>query len=72
MITLTDKIFMIIGEAAVELGKRDGLMKKVVNWCEVEEHPGVQGEANRLIAWLINNSRLFNFNKLYCTCYTYI
>ncbi|KAK1123834.1 hypothetical protein K0M31_008524 [Melipona bicolor] len=44
-------------EAAVELGKRDGLMKKVVNWCEVEEHPGVQGEANRLIAWLINNSR---------------
>ncbi|CAD1480530.1 unnamed protein product, partial [Heterotrigona itama] len=44
-------------EAAIELGKRDGLMKKVVNWCEVEEHPGVQGEANRLIAWLINNSR---------------
>lgn len=44
-------------EAAVELGKRDGLMRKVVNWCEVEEHPGVQGEANRLIAWLINNSR---------------
>ena len=44
-------------EAAIELGKRDGLIKKVVNWCEVEEHPGVQGEANRLIAWLINNSR---------------
>ncbi|CAK9810762.1 Rap1 GTPase-GDP dissociation stimulator 1-B [Anthophora quadrimaculata] len=44
-------------EAATELGKKDGLIKKVVEWCEVEEHPGVQGEANRLIAWLINNSR---------------
>ncbi|XP_076756858.1 visceral mesodermal armadillo-repeats [Xylocopa sonorina] len=44
-------------EVATELGKRDGLIKKAVEWCEVEEHPGVQGEANRLIAWLINNSR---------------
>lgn len=44
-------------EAALELGKKDGLIKKAVGWCEVEEHPGVQGEANRLIAWLINNSR---------------
>nr|XP_034184721.1 rap1 GTPase-GDP dissociation stimulator 1-B isoform X1 [Osmia lignaria] len=44
-------------EAAIELGKKDGLVEKVVEWCEVEEHPGVQGEANRLIAWLINNSR---------------
>ncbi|CAL7941954.1 unnamed protein product [Xylocopa violacea] len=44
-------------EAATELGKREGLIKKAVEWCEVEEHPGVQGEANRLIAWLINNSR---------------
>lgn len=44
-------------EAAIELGKKNDLIKKVVNWCEVEEHPGVQGEANRLIAWLINNSR---------------
>ncbi|XP_012135556.1 visceral mesodermal armadillo-repeats isoform X2 [Megachile rotundata] len=44
-------------EAAIELGKKDGLIKKAVEWCEVEDHPGVQGEANRLIAWLINNSR---------------
>nr|XP_031841085.1 rap1 GTPase-GDP dissociation stimulator 1-B isoform X1 [Nomia melanderi] len=44
-------------EAAVELGKKSDLLKKTVEWCDVEEHPGVQGEANRLIAWLINNSR---------------
>lgn len=51
-------MLIITGEAAIELGKKNDLIKKVVNWCEVEEHPGVQGEANRLIAWLINNSRL--------------
>lgn len=45
------------GDAAVELAKKDGLINKAVEWCEVEDHPGVQGEANRLIAWLINNSR---------------
>ncbi|XP_015433255.1 PREDICTED: rap1 GTPase-GDP dissociation stimulator 1-B [Dufourea novaeangliae] len=44
-------------KAAMHLGKRSDLIKKTVEWCEVEEHPGVQGEANRLIAWLINNSR---------------
>ncbi|XP_017877678.1 rap1 GTPase-GDP dissociation stimulator 1-B [Ceratina calcarata] len=44
-------------EAAIELGRRRNLIKKAVEWCEVEDHPGVQGEANRLIAWLINNSR---------------
>lgn len=44
-------------EAATSLGRRDGLIKKVVEWCSTEDHPGVQGEANRLIAWLIKNSR---------------
>ncbi|XP_076299329.1 visceral mesodermal armadillo-repeats [Lasioglossum baleicum] len=44
-------------EAAEELGKKTDLLKKTIEWCEVEEHPGVQSEANRLIAWLINNSR---------------
>ncbi|XP_033329911.1 visceral mesodermal armadillo-repeats [Megalopta genalis] len=44
-------------EAAVELGKKTDLLTKTVEWCDVEEHPGVQSEANRLIAWLINNSR---------------
>ncbi|XP_078042956.1 visceral mesodermal armadillo-repeats [Augochlora pura] len=44
-------------EAAVELGKKTDLLTKTIEWCEVEEHSGVQSEANRLIAWLINNSR---------------
>ncbi|XP_053995605.1 GTPase-GDP dissociation stimulator vimar [Hylaeus anthracinus] len=45
-------------EAAIELGKKNNLIKKTVEWCEVEELPEVfQGEAHRLMAWLINNSR---------------
>ncbi|RLU17626.1 hypothetical protein DMN91_009862 [Ooceraea biroi] len=44
-------------EAAVSLGRREDLIKRAVEWCGIEDHPGVQGEANRLIAWLINNSR---------------
>lgn len=44
-------------EAAVSLGRREDLIKRAVEWCGIEDHPGVQSEANRLIAWLINNSR---------------
>ncbi|EFN75447.1 Rap1 GTPase-GDP dissociation stimulator 1-B [Harpegnathos saltator] len=44
-------------EAAVSLGRREDLIERAVEWCSIENHPGVQGEANRLIAWLINNSR---------------
>lgn len=44
-------------EAAISLGKREDLIKRSVEWCATEDHPGVQGEANRLIAWLIKNSR---------------
>ncbi|XP_032680958.1 rap1 GTPase-GDP dissociation stimulator 1-B [Odontomachus brunneus] len=44
-------------EAAVSLGRREDLIKRAVEWCSIEDHPGVKGEANRLIAWLINNSR---------------
>lgn len=50
-------ILLILGEAAVSLGRREDLIKRTVEWCSIEDHPGVQGEANRLIAWLINNSR---------------
>ncbi|XP_012214693.1 GTPase-GDP dissociation stimulator vimar isoform X2 [Linepithema humile] len=46
-------------EAAVSLGRREDLIKRAVEWCGIEDHPGVQGEANRLIAWLISNSRYF-------------
>lgn len=44
-------------EAAISLGTREDLIKRVIEWCSTEDHPGVQGEANRLIAWLINNSK---------------
>lgn len=32
-------------------------MAKLVSWCSTEDHPGVQGEANRLLAWIIKNSK---------------
>jgi len=54
---------LALGEAAVSLGRREDLIKRAVEWCSTEDHPGVQGEANRLIAWLINNSK-FVFNGL--------
>lgn len=43
--------------AACELGSHLELVKRLVSWCGTEDHPGVQGEANRLLAWLIKNSR---------------
>ncbi|XP_015120717.1 rap1 GTPase-GDP dissociation stimulator 1-B isoform X2 [Diachasma alloeum] len=44
-------------EAATLLGKKEDLIKKAIEWCSTEDAPGVQGEANRLIAWLVTNSR---------------
>ncbi|XP_067001395.2 GTPase-GDP dissociation stimulator vimar [Anabrus simplex] len=43
-------------EAARELGQQHELVQRLVQWCGTEDHPGVQGEANRLLAWLIKNS----------------
>ncbi|CAH0387037.1 unnamed protein product [Bemisia tabaci] len=42
---------------ACDLGQRKDLLKKLVEWTGTEDHPGVQGEACRLLAWLIKNSR---------------
>ncbi|XP_051160445.1 GTPase-GDP dissociation stimulator vimar [Leptopilina boulardi] len=44
-------------EAAILLGKNSRLIEKAVEWSGTEDHPGVHGEANRLLAWLIINSR---------------
>ncbi|XP_012539505.1 rap1 GTPase-GDP dissociation stimulator 1 [Monomorium pharaonis] len=44
-------------EAAISLGQKEDLIKRTVEWCSTKDHPGVQGEANRLIAWLMDNSR---------------
>ncbi|KAJ4445141.1 hypothetical protein ANN_06942 [Periplaneta americana] len=45
------------GSAACKLGRKKDLISRLVTWCGTEDHPGVQGEANRLLAWLINKSR---------------
>lgn len=55
---------LAVGEAAISLGRREDLIKRTVEWCSTADHPGVQGEANRLIAWIMNNSR-FVFNEIY-------
>ncbi|XP_014251197.1 rap1 GTPase-GDP dissociation stimulator 1-B [Cimex lectularius] len=45
-------------EAASELGNREDLIvNHVVPWCDTDDHPGVQGEAYRLLVWIIKNSR---------------
>ncbi|XP_021934913.1 rap1 GTPase-GDP dissociation stimulator 1 isoform X2 [Zootermopsis nevadensis] len=43
--------------AACKLGRKKDLVTSLVTWCGTEDHPGVQGEANRLLAWLIKNSK---------------
>ncbi|XP_023676860.1 rap1 GTPase-GDP dissociation stimulator 1 isoform X1 [Paramormyrops kingsleyae] len=44
-------------EAATLLGKDEGLLARVMQWCEAREHAGVRGEANRLLAAFIRHSR---------------
>ncbi|KAG5266642.1 hypothetical protein AALO_G00234520 [Alosa alosa] len=44
-------------KAAAVLGKDEGLLKRVMEWCEAKDHAGVRGEANRLLAALIRHSR---------------
>ncbi|XP_062375596.1 rap1 GTPase-GDP dissociation stimulator 1 [Sardina pilchardus] len=44
-------------KAATVLGKDEGLLKRVMEWCEAKDHAGVRGEANRLLAALIWHSR---------------
>ncbi|KMQ91075.1 rap1 gtpase-gdp dissociation stimulator 1-b [Lasius niger] len=51
------ELLLAVGEAAISLGRREDLIKRAVEWCGTADHPGVQGEANRLIAWIMNNSR---------------
>ena len=43
--------------AALALGKNSVFVQLIVNWCAVEDNPGIRSEASRLIAWLIKNSR---------------
>lgn len=43
-------------EAATSLGLNEDFIKRIVAWCDIDDHPGVRGEANRLLAWIINSS----------------
>lgn len=58
------KSWFFAEETAISLGKNSDLIKKAVEWSGTADHPGVQGEANRLLAWLIINSR-FVFNLIF-------
>lgn len=31
------------------------MVRRLVGWCGITDHPGVQGEASRLLAWIIKN-----------------
>ena len=44
-------------EAAKHLGIQETLIKRLVEWCGTQDHPGIQGEASRLLAWLVKHSR---------------
>lgn len=39
------------------LGVNEEFLRQLVTWCCTEDHPGIQGEANRLLAWLVKNSK---------------
>ncbi|XP_076458299.1 rap1 GTPase-GDP dissociation stimulator 1-B-like isoform X2 [Babylonia areolata] len=43
--------------AATSLGQDRDFLNCLVDWCAVEEHAGVKGEATRLMAWTIKNSK---------------
>ncbi|KAK7111252.1 hypothetical protein V1264_010919 [Littorina saxatilis] len=43
--------------AATTLGQDKDFLNCLVDWCAVEEHAGVKGEATRCMSWLIKNSR---------------
>ncbi|KAG1695322.1 Rap1 GTPase-GDP dissociation stimulator 1-B [Nymphon striatum] len=44
-------------ETASRLGTDKALLTRLVEWCSIADHPGVQGESKRLLAWLIKNSK---------------
>lgn len=42
---------------ATSLGLKGDVVRQIVDWCCTDDHPGVQGEASRLLAWIIRNSK---------------
>ncbi|CAL1295263.1 unnamed protein product [Larinioides sclopetarius] len=44
-------------DVAKTVGENIDFVKRLVSWCAVEDHPGVKGEATRLLAWIAKNSK---------------
>ncbi|GAB6030924.1 hypothetical protein CHUAL_007752 [Chamberlinius hualienensis] len=51
-------------DAAISLGTNMSCISRIIEWCETDDHPGVKGEANRLLAWIIKNSKSSEVMKL--------
>ncbi|GIY16755.1 rap1 GTPase-GDP dissociation stimulator 1-A [Caerostris darwini] len=50
-------------EVAKSVGENLEFVKRLVSWSSVEDHPGVKGEATRLLAWLAKNSKSVSVMK---------
>lgn len=44
---------MISETAALQLGTDRGFMDRLVGWCEVDEHAGVQGKEGGVLSTLL-------------------
>lgn len=44
-------------DAAEILGQDPMLLNRLVQWCDVKDHAGVHGEANRLLASIVRHNR---------------
>ncbi|XP_066537369.1 rap1 GTPase-GDP dissociation stimulator 1 isoform X3 [Hoplias malabaricus] len=44
-------------DAADQLGTKQKLVERLVEWCEAKDHAGVMGESNRLLSALIRHSK---------------
>lgn len=44
-------------DAAEILGQDPMLLNRLVQWCDVKDHAGVRGEANRLLASIVRHNR---------------
>lgn len=55
-------------QAAEQLGKDKQLLNKLVDYSTTDGHIGVQGEASRLLAWIVKNSRSSDVSTTVVQC----
>ncbi|XP_065205375.1 GTPase-GDP dissociation stimulator vimar [Planococcus citri] len=53
---------------AHELGCKKDLIQKVVEWSLTKDHPGVQGESIRFLAWIVKNCRKPDVLDVFIQC----